>query len=311
MQTIHHQFYLLVDLEPAIIANMIKSIIKTMRPKQWLKNGFIFAALIFDKQFLTLEPLLTTVTGFFLLGIGASAVYFINDLADLEQDRLHPTKRFRPMASGALSLTVGRIMAAIFLIVALGAGFALNTYFGIIISIYLIMNFFYSFWLKHVPIIDVLVLASGFVLRVGAGVALITVERFSPWLYVCTSLLALFIGLGKRRSELVLLAEGANTHRRVFDHYTVPFLDQLIIIVSSTTVIAYSLYTFSAENLPNNHLMMLTIPFVIYGIFRYLYLVNIEDAGGAPEELVFSDRPLLMTIFLWGLTSVGILYPGS
>jgi 4-hydroxybenzoate polyprenyltransferase len=297
--------------EPAIIANMIKSIIKTMRPKQWLKNGFIFAALIFDKQFLSLQPLLTTIAGFFLLGIGASAVYFINDLADLEQDRLHPKKRYRPMASGALPLSVGRVMAAILLIVALGAGFALNTAFGIVISIYLIMNFFYSFWLKHVPIIDVLVLASGFVLRVGAGVVLITVERFSPWLYVCTSLLALFIGLGKRRSELVLLAEGANTHRRVFDHYTVPFLDQLIIIVSSTTIIAYSLYTFSAENLPNNHLMMLTIPFVIYGIFRYLYLVNIEDAGGAPEELVFSDWPLLITIFLWGVTSAGILYLGS
>jgi 4-hydroxybenzoate polyprenyltransferase len=311
MQTIYHRFYLLVDLEPAIIANMIKSIIKTMRPKQWLKNGFIFAAIIFDKQLLTLEPLLNTIAGFFLLGIGASAVYFINDLADLEQDRLHPKKRFRPMASGALPLAVGRVMAVTFLIVALGAGFALNTNFGIIISIYLIMNFFYSFWLKHVPIIDVLVLASGFVLRVGAGVALITVERFSPWLYVCTSLLALFIGLGKRRSELVLLAEGANTHRRVFDHYTVPFLDQLIIIVSSTTVIAYSLYTFSAENLPNNHLMMLTIPFVIYGIFRYLYLINIEDAGGAPEELVFSDWPLLATIFLWGVASAGILYLGS
>ncbi len=290
---------------------MIKSIVKTMRPKQWPKNGFIFAALVFDKQVFDLEPLLTAIAGFFLLGVGASAVYFINDLADLEQDRLHPTKRFRPLASGELSLTVGRISAGILLVTALGAGFALNTYFGIVISIYLIMNFFYSFWLKNVPIIDVLVLASGFVLRVGAGVVLITVERFSPWLYVCTSLLALFIGLGKRRSELVMLAEEANSHRRVFDHYTVSFLDQLIIIVSSTTIIAYSLYTFSAENLPSNHLMMLTIPFVIYGVFRYLYLVNIEDAGGAPEELVFSDLPLLATIIIWGVSSAGILYLGS
>ncbi len=300
-----------MHLVPAIIAAMIKSILKTMRPKQWPKNGFIFAALVFDKQIFDLEPLLTTIAGFFLLGIGASAVYFINDLADLEQDRLHPTKRYRPLASGQLSLTVGRITAGVLLVVALGAGFALNTFFGIVISIYLIMNIFYSFWLKHVPIIDVLVLASGFVLRVGAGVALITTERFSPWLYVCTSLLALFIGLGKRRSELVLLAEDANSHRRVFDRYTVDFLDQLIIIVSSTTIIAYSLYTFSAENLPTNHLMMLTIPFVIYGVFRYLYLVNIEDAGGAPEELVFSDMPLLATIVIWGISSAGILYLGS
>lgn len=300
-----------MHLVPAIIAAMIKSILKTMRPKQWPKNGFIFAALVFDKQIFDLEPLLTTIAGFFLLGIGASAVYFINDLADLEQDRLHPTKRYRPLASGQLSLTAGRITAGVLLVVALGAGFALNTFFGIVISIYLIMNIFYSFWLKHVPIIDVLVLASGFVLRVGAGVALITTERFSPWLYVCTSLLALFIGLGKRRSELVLLAEDANSHRRVFDRYTVDFLDQLIIIVSSTTIIAYSLYTFSAENLPTNHLMMLTIPFVIYGVFRYLYLVNIEDAGGAPEELVFSDMPLLATIVIWGISSAGILYLGS
>jgi hypothetical protein len=139
-------------------------------------------------------------------------------------------------------------------------------------------------------------------------VALITVERFSPWLYVCTTLLALFIGFGKRRAEMALLMENASNHRRVLDGYTIPFLDQLIIIISGTTIVAYSLYTFSAENLPNNHTMMLTIPFVLYGIFRYLHLIQVQGEGGAPEEIVLSDRPLIVTVLLWGLTAVGMLY---
>ncbi|NIS79468.1 MAG: decaprenyl-phosphate phosphoribosyltransferase [Anaerolineales bacterium] len=290
---------------------MITAFIKTMRPKQWIKNGLIFAALVFDKQLFVLKPFLATLSGFILLSLGASAVYFVNDIADLEHDRRHPKKRFRPLASGELPLNMARGGAVALFVIALGAGFALNTTFGTILSAYLVINLFYSFWLKHVPIIDVLVLALGFVLRVAAGVALITVQRFSPWLYLCITLLALFMGLGKRRAELVLMAEEANSHRRVFDRYTVAFLDQLIIIVSGTTIMAYSLYTFSAENLPNNHLMMLTIPFVIYGIFRYLYLINIENAGGAPEELVLSDWPLMATFVLWGLSAITILYLGT
>lgn len=290
---------------------MIAAFIKTMRPKQWVKNGLIFAALVFDKQLFVPKPFLATLTGFILLSLGASAVYFVNDLADLEQDRRHPRKRLRPLASGELPLNLARVGAVILFVIALGAGFALNTTFGTVLSAYLVMNLFYSFWLKNVPIIDVLVLAFGFVLRVAAGVALITVQRFSPWLYLCITLLALFMGLGKRRAELVLMAEEANSHRRVFDRYTVSFLDQLIIIVSGTTIMAYSLYTFSADNLPSNHLMMLTIPFVIYGIFRYLYLINIENAGGAPEELVLSDWPLMATFVLWGLSAITILYIGT
>jgi len=142
-------------------------------------------------------------------------------------------------------------------------------------------------------------------------VVLLTVERFSPWLYVCTTLLALYLGFGKRRAEMVLLANGANAHRKVLDGYTIPLLDSLIIIVSGTTIVAYSLYTFSAPNLPGNHLMMLTIPFVIYGIFRYLLLIHVQDAGGAPEEMILTDRPLLSTFLLWGLSVVAILYLGT
>jgi 4-hydroxybenzoate polyprenyltransferase len=290
---------------------MLRALFKSMRPKQWLKNGFIFAGLAFDQQLFNLQPFLCTTVGFLLLCFGASAVYLINDVADLERDRKHPVKRLRPIPAGELSVTTALIAAAIFFVGALAIGFTLNRAFGLILLTYLVINLFYSFQLKHIPILDVLIIAAGFVLRVGAGVALITVERFSPWLYMCTTLLALFIGFGKRRAELVLLAEEANEHRKVLDGYTLPFLDQLIVIVSSATIMAYSLYTFFAENLPENHLMMLTIPFVIYGIFRYLYLINVEGAGGAPEELVLTDLPLMAAVILWAVSAVGVLYLGT
>jgi 4-hydroxybenzoate polyprenyltransferase len=178
----------------------------------------------------------------------------------------------------------------------------------LILSIYLLLNLSYSRWLKHIVIIDVFVLASFYVIRVVAGLTLIEVARFSPWLYVVTTLLALYIGLGKRRAELTLLSDGAQSHRKVLDGYSLPLLDQYITIISATTVVAYSLYTFSAPNLPANHAMMLTIPFAIYGILRYLYLVQTKQGGGAPEEELLSDRPLQITILLWGLVVVLILY---
>ena len=265
---------------------------------------------MFDQKLVQLPALLHTVFGFAVLCLAASAVYVINDLADLEADRAHPAKRNRPLASGALPISAGRVLPVVLLAVAVPAAFSLSLPFGLITLAYIAQNLLYSFWLKHVPIVDVLVLASGYVLRVAGGVTLITVERFSPWLYICTTLLALFMGFGKRRAEMVTLAEGANVHRRVLDGYSLPLLDQLIVIVSACTIMAYSLYTFSAENLPANHLMMLTIPFVIYGIFRYLLLVQVQNAGGAPDELLLSDRPLLATVALWGVAAVAILYLG-
>ncbi len=194
---------------------------------------------------------------------------------------------------------------------ALIGSFRLNPGFGWIVLGYIGLFLMYSWRLKHVPILDVFSIAAGFVLRVGAGVSLITVERFSPWLYVCTTLLALYLGFGKRRAELQLLAGSAGQHRRVLDGYSLTLLDHLILIVSGATIMAYSLYTFSAENLPGNHLMMLTIPFVMYGIFRYLWLIQVELAGGAPDELLLRDRPLLLTFLLWGAASVAILYLGA
>ena len=287
---------------------MIKLLIKAMRPKQWIKNLLIYAALVFDQQLFQLEPFLRTTAGLISFCLGASAIYLINDLVDLVQDKLHPIKKNRPLASGRLEARIAKVTIVILLIISISIGISLSPGFIAVLLTYLVLTLLYTFKLKHIPIIDVLVLATGYVLRVTAGVTLITVARFSPWMYMCVTLLALFMGLGKRRAEMVLMAQNANSSRRVLDSYTIPFVDQLIAIVSSTTIIAYALYTFSAENLPDNHLMMLTIPFVIYGIFRYLYLIHVENKGGAPEELVLTDKALMATGILWGLSVIVILY---
>lgn len=279
-----------------------------MRPKQWAKNAIIFAALVFDRQLSNIPALLHILAGFILFCLVSSSVYLINDILDKEADKNHPKKSKRPIASGNLPVSTAIIAVVLFLIVVFPVAYFLSPTFLLIIALYFFLNLAYSIWLKHIPLIDVLVIAAGFVLRVAAGVSLIEVERFSPWLYVVTTLGALYLGFGKRRAELALLAEGANSHRKVLDGYTIPFLDQLIIIVSSTTIIAYSLYTFSAPNLPANHAMMLTIPFVIYGVFRYLYLVQVKEEGGAPEDLLFSDRPLQLTIVFWGLAILVVFY---
>lgn len=280
----------------------------TLRPKQWTKNAFVFAALVFDRQLTQPVALLRTLAGFALFCALSGAVYLLNDLVDREADRNHPQKRHRPLASGTLSVGVARGALGVLLVGGLGLAWALSPAFGLVALSYLLLNLAYSFWLKHIPLVDVLTIAAGFVLRVQAGVALIQVERFSPWLYVVTTLLALFLGFGKRRAELNLLAEGAGSHRKVLDGYTLPFLDQLLTITSATTIMAYSLYTFSAPNLPRNHAMMLTIPFVTYGIFRYLYLIQVEQQGGAPEEALLNDRPLQVAILLWGLSVLLIFY---
>lgn len=287
---------------------MLSAWFRELRPRQWVKNGFIFAALLFDGQLFSSQPFLRTSIGFILLCLASSTVYLLNDMVDLEADRAHPAKRNRPLASGELPLRAAQVTAPVLLLVTLIGSYLLSSAFALIVAAYLLLNFLYSYWLKHVPIIDVFFIAAGFLLRVGAGVSLIEIERFSPWLYVCTTLLALFIGFGKRRAEIVLLADSANSHRRVLDGYSIAFLDQLINIVSSLTIMAYSLYTFSAENLPSNHLMMLTIPFVIYGVFRYLFLIHVEQRGGAPEEMLLKDRPLLATVVMWGLASTLVLY---
>lgn len=287
---------------------MLKALLQTMRPKQWIKNVFIFGALVFDNKLFDPAYFLRTLAAFVMFCLVSSTVYIINDLGDIKKDRLHPIKRNRPLASGRLKppVAVGGVVGI--LVVLLPLAFALDTGFGIIALAYLVNNLLYTFWLKNVVIIDVLSIAAGFVLRVGAGVAVIPTERFSPWIYVCMTLLALFLGFGKRRHELALLATDANNHRQVLDDYNLPFLDEMMGVVTASTVMAYATYTFSAEGLPSNHSMMLTVPFVLYAIFRYLYLIHVRGEGGAPEEILLSDRPFLLDVTLWGILVVLLLY---
>ena len=286
----------------------IRLIFKTMRPKQWFKNVFIFAALVFDRQLIALEPLLITLAAAFLFCLASSLVYMINDLSDIESDRQHPTKKHRPLASGQLSKQTALTSALILALVTFPPAFILDLWLGLLISMYFILMLVYTLWLKHMPLIDVMIISAGFVLRVAAGVVIIETERFSPWLFVATVFLSLFIGLGKRRAEIELLEADAPSHRRVLDGYSLELLDQLLTIVLSSTLMTYCLYTFSAAITPGSYHMMLTIPFVIYGLFRYLYLIRIEHCGGAPEEIVITDRPMQATIALWGLTVLMILY---
>lgn len=287
---------------------MLSGLLKTMRIRQWPKNGFVFFALVFDKQLFQIDPFLRTLEGFFLFCLVSSAVYLLNDIFDIEADRQHPEKKNRPLASGKLPISVAWGAAILLAAAAIPLGYVLSPVLAGILALYLSINLLYSRWLKHVPILDVFIVSSGFVLRVAAGVALITVERFSPWLYMITTLFSLYLGFGKRRAEMSLLEQGAGSHRKVLDGYTIPLLDQLITIVSGTTIVTYSLYTFTAPNLPENHSMMLTIPFVMYGIFRYLQLIQTGHAAGAPEEVALKDRPLQATVLLWIISVIAVFY---
>ena len=287
---------------------MLTALLKTMRPRQWTKNGFVFFALVFDKQLLQVTPLLRTLGGFILFCLVSSVVYIINDIADIEADRLHPKKKLRPLPSGKLSVRTAWIAAFLIVAICLPLAYLLSPGFALVLTAYLIMNLAYSRWLKHIPILDVFIIAAGFVLRVEAGVTLIVVERFSPWLYLVTTLGALYLGFGKRRAELTLLAKGAGSHRKVLEGYSLPLLDQYLTIVATATIVFYSFYTFFAPNVPENHSMMLTIPFFIYIIFRYQYLVHMTDHTGAPDEVLLTDRPMQLALALMGLTIFIVFY---
>jgi 4-hydroxybenzoate polyprenyltransferase len=301
-------FWIDKDINPNYYLKMLRAILKTMRPKQWAKNVFLLVGLVFDRKLTNPEAILHTLAGVVLFSLVASVVYIINDIADVEADRQHPIKCKRPIAAGDITIKTAWISAVAILALTLPAAYALSPRFMEITLGYLVLNLIYSKWLKHLVLLDIIVLASFYVIRVAAGVALIEVVRFSPWLYIFTTFLALLIGTGKRRAELSLLAEGANAHRRVLEGYTLEFLDQMITLASGMTIITYSLYTFSAPNLPENHVMMFTVPFVIYSILRYQYLLQVKDTGGAPEDIVMSDRPLMSAIFLYGATVLWIFY---
>lgn len=287
----------------------VRAVVKSMRPAQWQKNFFIFAALIFAQKFFDSLLLLKTFAAFFIFCILSGSLYILNDLNDVEEDKLHPKKSKRPIASGDISKNQALFLFFIFSLVCLFLAYCLNRYFFIAALIYFALQIAYSIKLKHVVILDVFVVAAGFVIRVIAGGLVIEVP-LSSWLLVCTMLLALFLSMSKRRHELLLLENNASEHRPILMEYSPYLLDQMIAVVTASTLIAYCLYTISGETIEKfgTKNLVLTSPFVLYGIFRYLYLIHQKGKGGSPEELIIKDKPLLIDILLWIGSVVLILY---
>ena len=284
-------------------------LLKSMRPQQWIKNGLIFMALLFSGN-LTYPPLfLKSAAAFIIFSLVSGCVYTINDIVDVSRDREHPVKKKRPIASGALSVSTAWTFIGAITFAALLAAFLLNPYFGAITAAYLVLSNFYTFILKRVPIVDILTVSVGFVMRVAAGAFAIEVE-ISSWILLCTMLLALFIVLGKRRHEIVLLGDAAGGHRDVLGEYNTLFLDQMIAVVTASTLVAYSFYAISpvtVEKFGTENLMY-TVPIVLYGIFRYLYIIYRKDGGGSPERDILTDLPTMATLLLWGISVVYIIY---
>ena len=287
----------------------VSAIIKTMRPHQWTKNAFVLAALVFSQHLLDPPYLTRALVAFAAFCLLSSAVYIFNDIKDMDQDRVHPRKRSRPIASGELSAGIAGAVGLGLLFAGLGLSFTLGVPFISVAAFYLFLQAGYIYHLKRVVLLDVIIISLGFVIRAIAGAVAISVF-ISPWLILCTFLIALFLALAKRRHELILLNEVAASHRSNLADYTVPLLDQLISIVTAATIISYSIYTLSpgvTEKFGNRY-MILTLPFVLYGIFRYLYLIYVKEEGGSPTRVLLADLPLLVSAILWGMTAVGIIY---
>jgi len=293
---------------PATGAALLRVLLRAMRPKQWLKNGLLFVAPAAALKLTDGGLLLKVVTAFIIFCLVSSAIYLINDLVDIESDRRHPTKRNRPLASGKLRPLVAQVLAAVLLLLLVPAAFLLSLYFGAIILAYITNAILYDFFFKKIVLIDLFSLSAGFVLRVIGG-ALVIAVPISPWLYLCTLFAALFIGINKRRHELVLLEGGAGKHRKILDEYSPQLLDQMSSMVTSALIISYSLYTWQGDKVSKaNNLMMATIPFALFVIFRYLYLIYQRDEGGAPEDLLTRDRWLIAGGIAWLVVAGIILY---
>jgi 4-hydroxybenzoate polyprenyltransferase len=284
------------------------------RPRQWLKNGLVFLALFFSvgEAWHVQDPgswlplLHRAVLASLAFCAVSSGGYLINDVLDVDRDRIHPVKCHRPIASRALSPRYAAAAAGVLLAVGLGLGSLLGWLFVVVVVAYSGVSLAYSAGLKHVVIVDLFILASGFVLRAVAGGVAIGV-RISPWLYLCTLLGALFLVMTKRRYELSMLDADAGRHRPTLSNYTVAFLDQMIMIISSSTVVSYAVYAVTAANVPTNGAMLATVPILLYGIFRYLYLSHRGSTGGSPEEVLLKDRPTQITVILWITSSLVIL----
>ena len=302
----------------ADIGGHLRAVARSMRPRQWTKNLIVFMALLFSinerwdpSEPSSWAPLLGwTAIAFALFCLISSADYLLNDVIDRESDRLHPDKRRRPIAAGLLSPRAALIWAVALAAIAVAGGFALSApltwHVGAVLAGYIVLMVSYTFVLKHVVLMDMMAIGAGFVLRAMAGAFAIDTP-ISPWLYVVTALGALFLVVHKRRAEITLLAEDAGNHRPILEHYSPALLEQMTALVTASTLSAYGLYTFTAENLPTNNAMMLTIPFVLYGLLRYLYLVHQKGEGGSPEEVLLRDWPLVIDILLWAATAATVL----
>ena len=288
----------------------LSALVRSMRPQQWTKNiFFVFPAILFDAKLLQAELLIRVIAASGLLILVSGSVYIINDLMDREQDKAHPNKRHRPIASGSLSVSVAQLAAAALAVVALALAYGLDFELFLLLALYLLLQIVYSLRLKHVALLDVLVVAAGFVIRVMVGGVVIDVE-VSPWLYAFTGLLALFLVVGKRRQELVKLGDQAENTRPIFRQYNLPLLDDMLRLVTTSTLITYILYTIEVETMTKHgaNLGLTTVPFVLYGLLRYLYLLHVEETDSAPEEILLADRPIQITVMLAGVAYFIILY---
>jgi 4-hydroxybenzoate polyprenyltransferase len=298
-----------VDPQPASARPTALSLVLSLRPSQWTKNFIIFFPLMLAQRLLDVQALLHAIAAFVIFCALSGVVYLINDIADRDADRRHPVKKNRPIASGALRVPVAIGWAVALATLALAAAFWLRPAFGGIAASYVLLLALYSAQLKHIVILDVLTIAIGFVLRAAAGAVAVGVP-ISHWLYVLTILLALFLALSKRRHELVLLADGATSHRRILEEYSPYLLDQMIAVVTASTIVAYAFYTVSPETVQRlgTDRLILTLPFPLYGIFRYLYLVHLKEGGGNPSDMLLTDIPLLLCVSLWTVAVAIIIY---
>lgn len=281
-----------------------KAIIKSLRLKHWIKNAFVFPALIFANQFTDIRAVALTISTFFVFSFTASSIYLINDVIDYEADKGHPVKKFRPIAAGKLSRTVAIIISIILGIGVLATSFIISPYLTLVVAAYILNNLLYSFYLKHVVIIDILMISFGFILRAVGGAVAIDVP-ISSWFLVIIFLLTLFLGIMKRRQEFLEIAKNGGKKRKVLDDYSIEMLDQMVTIVLPTVLISYVLFTF---NTFHTQYFIFTIPLVVYGIFRYLYLVYKKNLGESPTKTLLKDLPLFLSVVLWGSLCLFLLY---
>ncbi|KPU43692.1 decaprenyl-phosphate phosphoribosyltransferase [Oxobacter pfennigii] len=284
--------------------NIINEVFKLCRIKQWIKNGFVAAAIIFSGNFFNIKLLFSTFLTFFMFSFISSCVYILNDIVDVNEDKRHPEKRKRPIAKGTISVSVAIVILLCLFISSIVFSYFINVRLTVILIIYFLINIAYSFKLKNIMIVDVMTIAIGFILRVVSGAIVIDV-RLSYWLLICTALVSLYLGFAKRKNELIVMREKAGIHRTILSKYTIEYLDKILIIVMTLTIITYALYVINGTDYKG---MILTVPFVLYGTFRYEYLIMNKNFGGSPEDIFIEDKPFLINIIAWVIVSVISIY---